>query len=166
MVTVSPDNPKTGHGRTDVPGWVRPKREIDLNTRKKTAMAANPELSRIAKTAGNGRTDVPGWVRRSLPEIEPDIRKEFLVSEIKKELIDHARTYLGSPYKYGGNGFSGIDCSGFVKNVYDKFGVKLPRTARQQYMMGTNIDREELSMGDLIFSGKDEVGIPPMSAYF
>ncbi len=151
MVIVSPDNPKTGYGRTDVPGWVRSKREIDLNTRKKAIMAVNPELSRTAKAAGYGRTDVPGWVRRSLPEVEPNIRKESLVSEIKKELIDHAKTYLGSPYKYGGNGFSGIDCSGFVKNVYDKFGVRLPRTARQQYMMGTTIGKEELSMGDLIF---------------
>ena len=155
MVIVAPDNPKTRYGRADVPGWAgRSEREIAPDIRKQV------ELSSRGKAPGFARTAVPGWVQQSKPEIDPGIRKESLVSEIKRELVDHAKTYLGSPYKYGGNGLSGIDCSGFVKNVYDKFGIKLPRTARQQYMMGTSIDREELSMGDLIFFRQGHSGDP------
>ena len=154
MMMITPDIPKTKYGRTDVPGWVQQsKPEID-------PIRKQAELSKRKQVAVYGRTDVPGWVRRSVPETDPNMHEESLVSEIKKELIDHAKTYLGSPYKYGGNGLSGIDCSGFVKNVYDKFGIKLPRTARQQYMMGTSIDREELSMGDLIFFRQGHSGDP------
>ena len=155
MVIVAPDSPKTRYGRADVPGWAgRSEREIAPDIRKQV------ELSSRGKAPGFARTAVPGWVQQSKPEIDPGIRKESLVSEIKRELVDHAKTYLGSPYKYGGNGLSGIDCSGFVKNVYDKFGVKLPRTAREQYMMGTGIDKEELSMGDLIFFRQGRSGNP------
>ncbi len=174
-VIVAPDSLSPGYGQTDVPGWVRrSERETDPNIRAqrlyktnfpagKTSLGSdrNKELTDYAKT----HRDVPGWV-------DPNIRAQRLYKTnfpdnetsldliIKKQLIDYAKTYLGSPYKYGGNNLSGIDCSGFVKNVYDKFGVKLPRTARQQYMMGTSIDREELSTGDLIFFGRERIGNP------
>lgn len=142
--------------------------ERKIYTSKPTAVIVAPD----SLSPGYGQTDVPGWVRRSERETDPNIRAQRLYKTnfpdnetsldliIKKQLIDYAKTYLGSPYKYGGNNLSGIDCSGFVKNVYDKFGVKLPRTARQQYMMGTSIDREELSTGDLIFFGRERIGNP------
>lgn len=125
MVILTPDVPKTGYERN----WVRrSEREIDPSTRK--------ELTVSRKTKVDGTLHPP-----------PD-------GSGKKELIDYAKSYLGSPYRYGGNNPSGIDCSGFVKNVYGKFGVKLPRTARQQYTTGKDIDRGDLSTGDLIFFGR------------
>ena len=141
-VVVTPDSPKTEHGRT----WVRrSEREIDPSTRKEVTAAANPKPSRGTK--GSGALRPPYTTNSPDGETSPG-------GNGKKELIDYAKTYLGSPYKYGGNNPSGIDCSGFVKNVYDKFGVKLPRTARQQYTTGAGIDRGELSTGDLIFFGR------------
>ena len=72
-------------------------------------------------------------------------------SQDKKDLIGFAKTYLGSPYKLGGNLTTGIDCSGFVKQVYSEFNVRLPRTAREQFLEGTKIDKDELTTGDLVF---------------
>ncbi|OPY63944.1 MAG: Murein DD-endopeptidase MepS/Murein LD-carboxypeptidase precursor [Syntrophorhabdus sp. PtaU1.Bin002] len=69
----------------------------------------------------------------------------------KKDLMAVAKTYLGTPYKLGGDMTTGIDCSGFVKKVFSAFDVKLPRTAREQFTAGTKIDKEELTTGDLIF---------------
>ena len=73
-----------------------------------------------------------------------------------------ARSYLGSPYRYGGAGPSGFDCSGFVQFVYRQLGIDLPRTAADQWMVLPASN--ELQIGDLVFfsfSGNrvDHVGI-------
>ena len=69
----------------------------------------------------------------------------------KKDLITFAKTYLGTPYKLGGYMPTGIDCSGFVKQVFSAFDIRLPRTAREQFTIGTRVGKDELSPGDLIF---------------
>lgn len=55
------------------------------------------------------------------------------------------------PYRFGGNGRSGIDCSGFVQRVYREFAIDLPRSARDQYGLGAPVERNHLQQGDLVF---------------
>ncbi len=60
--------------------------------------------------------------------------------------------YLDTPYKYGGNGGKGIDCSAFTKQVYENsLSFDLPRSAREQYRVGDEISKDELKFGDLVF---------------
>ncbi|MCL6099936.1 MAG: NlpC/P60 family protein [Bacteroidetes bacterium] len=60
--------------------------------------------------------------------------------------------YLDTPYKYGGNGGKGIDCSAFTKQVYENsLSLDLPRSAREQYRVGDEISKDELKFGDLVF---------------
>ncbi|MGM5631791.1 C40 family peptidase [Apibacter raozihei] len=66
-------------------------------------------------------------------------------------LITEAKTYLGTPYRYGGTTRNGIDCSSFVQHVFDAFDISLPRTSAMQSQQGTWISKEELKKGDLIF---------------
>ncbi|MBZ4449123.1 C40 family peptidase, partial [Clostridioides difficile] len=51
-------------------------------------------------------------------------------------LIEQAKTALGTPYVPGGTDTQGFDCSGFVQWAYRNVGVTLPRTAREQSVMG------------------------------
>lgn len=79
-------------------------------------------------------------------------------------LIDEITKWIGTPYRYGGNDRSGIDCSAFVRSVYrDAFAVELPRTTEQQVQEGREVPASDLRMGDLVFfrpQGKDRhVGI-------
>lgn len=72
--------------------------------------------------------------------------------------------YLGTPYVYGGCDPSvGFDCSGFTLHVYSLLGVRLPRTSYDQYTVGVDVPREQLSQGDLVFfntgGGVSHVGI-------
>jgi hypothetical protein len=71
--------------------------------------------------------------------------------EERQGLIKQAKSLLGMPYKLGGEGPNGIDCSAYVKRTFSAFDVALPRTAREQYEVGKKVSRNQLSMGDLVF---------------
>ncbi|MBA3071196.1 MAG: NlpC/P60 family protein, partial [Nitrospirae bacterium] len=54
-------------------------------------------------------------------------------------------------YKFGGNSIMGIDCSAYVQKVYSLIGITIPRSARLQFEEGEIVDRDSLSIGDLVF---------------
>jgi len=77
-------------------------------------------------------------------------------------LIGAVNIYLGTPYRYGGTGLDGIDCSAFTQNVFKIAGVDLPRTSSEQYREGKPVSRPAL--GDMVFfrmsgRGVDHVGV-------
>ena len=70
----------------------------------------------------------------------------------------------GRPYRNGGDGPDGFDCSGFTRYVFARHGMTLPRLAAGQYDAGTAISRERLAPGDLVFfetvaPGPSHVGV-------
>jgi peptidoglycan endopeptidase LytE len=66
-------------------------------------------------------------------------------------LVKVAKSFAGAPYRYGGDSVRGLDCSAFVKKIYELFEVELPRSAREQYGKGARIAHDELTTGDLVF---------------
>ena len=77
-------------------------------------------------------------------------------------LNDQLHSWGGTPYRYGGMTRGGVDCSGFVLLTFrDKFALQLPRETRQQSTIGTEIDKDDLLPGDLVFfkTGSGESGL-------
>lgn len=79
-------------------------------------------------------------------------------------LLADAAQYLGTPYKYGGSGPGGFDCSGFTSYIFGRAGINLPRTAAGQYTVGVAVDKANLMPGDLVLfscgsGGVDHAGI-------
>jgi peptidoglycan endopeptidase LytE len=70
---------------------------------------------------------------------------------MKERLILFAKKLLNIPYRFGGNSLLGIDCSAYVQKVYSLIGINLPRSAREQFSEGNPVDKEDLSIGDLVF---------------
>ncbi len=69
-----------------------------------------------------------------------------------KRITSLAKTKLGKKYVWGASGNKNTyDCSSFVKYVYKKQGIELPRTSIMQSKVGKYVKRDELQKGDLIF---------------
>ncbi len=66
-------------------------------------------------------------------------------------IIDYARKFIGTKYRWGGTTTKGFDCSGYVKYVFNKFNIALSRTSRSQAKNGTYVKKENLKPGDLVF---------------
>ncbi len=79
--------------------------------------------------------------------------------------------WLKTRYRYGGTNKAGIDCSAFTGLLLATVrGIKIPRTARQQYAASKKISREEIKEGDLVFfnttGGVSHVGVYLANDYF
>jgi len=66
-------------------------------------------------------------------------------------IIGKARTYIGTPYEWGGNDRNGIDCSGLLVRSFESVGMKLPRTTSQQIDLGKKVSLKKSKEGDLVF---------------
>ncbi|MCZ8513706.1 C40 family peptidase [Paenibacillus filicis] len=58
---------------------------------------------------------------------------------------------VGTPYKWGGTTPTGFDCSGFLRYVFNSFGVELSRSSKEQAQEGTWVSQNDLRPGDLVF---------------
>jgi cell wall-associated NlpC family hydrolase len=82
-------------------------------------------------------------------------------------LIAAASEYVGTPYHRGGTSpLAGFDASGFVRFVFERFGVTLPRVSRDQARVGERVrpDWTAIEPGDLVMFS-DEGGINHVAIY-
>lgn len=98
-------------------------------TTNQKQLAAGPELSRVSKAQ------------------EPP--QSYTVEQ---RIFEEYQRWKGTRHQLGGAGRDGIDCSGFVKAVYQNaFHINLPRTTRAQVRKGNPVSYDDLRPGDLVF---------------
>ena len=82
------------------------------------------------------------------------------------ELTNTAKSYIGTPYKYGGTDVNtGIDCSAYTQIVFSKLGFSLNRTTGAQYQQGTAVSKGNLKEGDLVFFNTTGAGVSHVGIY-
>ena len=92
-------------------------------------------------------------------EINDDAKSMVVLNSVLEEtnelfsgfLLKEAETYIGTPYRYGGTTRNGIDCSAFVRSVFETFNMNLPRVSADQAKEGQRISTDEAREGDLVF---------------
>ncbi len=72
------------------------------------------------------------------------------------KVIKEARSFTGTPYKYGGTTRAGMDCSGLTGNAFQAISLTLPRTAVNQSLIGEKVKRKKIAEGDLVFFATGE----------
>ncbi|WP_324650452.1 C40 family peptidase [Georgenia sp. H159] len=77
--------------------------------------------------------------------------------------VEAAKKYLGVPYVWGGESLAegGLDCSGLVQLAMKDIGVDVPRVARDQMKIGTEVPSlDQARPGDLVVTrGGGHIGI-------
>lgn len=74
------------------------------------------------------------------------------IGDREPNMLDTAKTYLNTPYLWGGRTHFGIDCSGFAQTVFKQYGIQLKRDASQQAEQGEVVDfLPGAKAGDLAF---------------
>jgi cell wall-associated NlpC family hydrolase len=90
----------------------------------------------------------PRVARDSLPVIQDDTPAGIKRDKFLLDII----AFLKVPYSYGGSTKDGIDCSAFTSLIYASAGnILLPRSAREQYRVGSKVTKGKLRFGDLVF---------------
>jgi peptidoglycan DL-endopeptidase LytE len=80
-------------------------------------------------------------------------------------LVDYAKRYVGTPYKWGGTSPDGFDCSGYINYVFkNSHNIYLPRTVKDMWA-NTGYKVYSQAVGDLVFFETYEPGASHMGIY-
>lgn len=111
-----------------------------VTTKKKTYKVENDDVIILS----DGESIEP--VKKSMADINNGKQNNIA-------LFGFIEDWYGTPYRYGGDSRKGIDCSAFVRELYDNvYGSRLSRTAAEQFANSDYIsNKSQLKEGDLVF---------------
>lgn len=118
----------------------------------------------------------PGWTLVKLPSGITGWVRSYEIADFyqwastrvlsEESVVALAKTFLGTPYLWGGDTVKGFDCSGLVKMTYMMHGVLTMRDADQQMRTGVEVpyDFAQMRPGDLLFFGTKATATAPAKA--
>ena len=69
----------------------------------------------------------------------------------RQDIVDKAKSKLGTKYVWGATGPNTFDCSGLSSWCYRQVGINIPRTSLEQSRSGKAVSKDKLLPGDLVF---------------
>lgn len=112
---------------------------------------ASLSLGGCSSNKASSKSSASATYKKPAKPAKQDVSLEGLTGS-ERTLVSEARSWLGTPYKYGGNTRDGVDCSGFVYHVYrNSLDISLPRNSTRQHEYCSKVKRDDLATGDLVF---------------
>lgn len=126
---------------------------LDPTDRRGFAVLARARMGGGARRSS--RPPQPAFEPPSLGTVRPAARVDGFSpsgSELAADVVETALQVMGTPYRWGGDGSNGYDCSGLIQYAYGQHGVILPRVSREQARQGIAVARqiESLQAGDIL----------------
>jgi len=124
----------------------------DLNTSRITSFPYGCEL--YGENSGDFlrvNSKRYGFVYVEKSNLIPHIGAKSDPQTIKSLFRSETEKFLSVPYLWGGRSFFGIDCSGFSQTIMRRFNIDLPRDSKDQMKIGTEVSRDDIELGDLLF---------------
>ena len=153
-------------------GWIDFKQHCPVSSLyyKEWSETQHPRAVDLVQTISSSNTRIPVLLGSTLPffdGINIRINSERYVFSGRANnsslpfninfFLKIARSYLKTPYLWGGKSVFGIDCSGFVQQVFGICGYQLPRDAWQQVSVGEEVHfANQTQPGDIAFFDNDE----------
>lgn len=110
------------------------------------------EQNRIIASQGSGGSSsnkAPSLTSGYLTD--PSYNPAYRTGISGQQVVNFALQYVGYPYKYGGNSLTnGCDCSGFVKLVFQNFGITVPRQSYAFKTTGQPVAYANIQAGDIV----------------
>ncbi len=130
-----------------------------------SAMKKSPEfIEGLTLSGGSNNIKMapritPSQAAMEAAELETAENRLHVMSDIRKGkgtnmgLYSFIEEWYGTPYRFGGTSKTGIDCSAFVRTLYENvYSLSLTRTSRDQFAATMRLkDKAELKEGDLVF---------------
>lgn len=90
---------------------------------------------------------------------------DSLSSAQRAEIVRAALSHLDTPYRYGGTGDDGLDCSALVQRAYRQVGRGVPRSTREQARAARRVSPSRMQPGDVVFFAIDGRRISHVGIY-
>ena len=121
------------------------KQEAIIRAQEAAAARAN------ANTYDGGGTGASGGIASDSYLKDPDCNPAQTTDVSGADIVAFAQQFVGNPYVWGGNSLTnGVDCSGFVHQVYAHFGISTPRYSQAFKSVGQPVSYQNIQAGDVV----------------
>lgn len=121
------------------------KQEAIIRAQEAAAARAN------ANTYDGGGTGASGGIASDSYLKDPDCNPSQTTDVSGADIVAYAQQFVGNPYVWGGNSLTnGVDCSGFVHQVYAHFGISTPRYSQAFKSVGQPVSYQNIQAGDVV----------------
>mgnify|MGYP000637723789 FL=1 len=121
------------------------KQEAIIRAQEAAAARAN------ANTYDGGGTGASGGIASDSYLKDPDCNPSQTTDVSGADIVAFSQQFVGNPYVWGGNSLTnGVDCSGFVHQVYAHFGISTPRYSQAFKSVGQPVSYQNIQAGDVV----------------